>query len=344
MILLSFIATILGYSCVLKLFPRLGWLDFPEKYGLHRARLPYPAGIVAVIVFVVWYALSRTLGMQEIGLIVGILLLGSTSVFDDRTPLPPLVRLFIQVVVAIIIFAAGSKIYSITSPFGGIIKLDTINVFAGPLGVLPLWSGIFTVLWLLFTINALNWFDGISGQVSVIAVVGFLLLGLLSSLRNGEPIIAEISFVLAAIACAGFFFDFPPAKVVMGDTGSMFFGCMLGVLGIYSGGKVATVFLALGLPLIDALIVIFRRIARGQSPLRGGQDHLHHILLRKGWSEKKVILLTLVLGTCFGTSALFMTTVQKGIAIIVLALITIGMHAYARRPKNSLPDRDKGQA
>ncbi len=321
--ILAFLAALAGYGLVIVLFPKLGLLDFPERYGLTRARLPYPAGIVAVAVFLVFYAWGSEFREQQIGVIVAVSLLGIVSFIDDRTPLSPLLRLTVQCIAAITVFVVGSRIYTLTNPLGGILKLDTFVVSFGSFGTLPVVSGLFTVAWLLFTVNALNWLDGVPGQVSVVSFVAFLMLGLLALYRNGEPQTAELAFILAGIALAGCLFDFPPAKVLLGDTGSMFFGFMLGLLGVYSGGKVATVFLALGLPLLDALFVVIRRLSRGDSPLKGGRDHLHHLLLDRGWSERQVIALTASVGTAFGLGALFMSTAQKGIAIVVLMGIVL---------------------
>jgi len=323
MAFLAFLAASISYGLATVVFPKVGLLDFPERYNLKRKRLPYPAGIIAVLVFLVFFTKISVFDEKYIGVFIAISLIGITSFIDDRTPLSPALRLFIQVLAAISIFVAGSRIYTLTHPFGGIIKLDSIVLDAGIFGSLPLLSGLFTIGWLLFTVNALNWLDGIPGQVSVVSCIAFFMLGMLSLLRNNEPQTAEIAFILAGIALAGCLFDFPPAKVLMGDTGSMFFGFMLGLLGIYSGGKVATVFLALGLPLLDALFVIVRRLSRGHSPLKGGRDHLHHLLRDRGYSERRVIVLTASIGTAFGAGALFMSTAQKGIAIIILIIVML---------------------
>jgi len=156
--------------------------------------------------------------------------------------------------------------------------------------------------------------------------LGFLAL----SSRVDQPEIAVMAFILAGIAIASACFDFPPNKVVMGDTGSMFFGMMLGALSIYAGGKVATAFLVLGFPLIDSVLVILRRIKDGKSPFRGDLDHLHHKLLRKGWTERQVILLTVFLGSAFGITALFLSTFQKFIAILLLLAVILLLTRYAR--------------
>lgn len=327
-----FFLTLAAYGGALWLFPRMKLLDFPERYGLTRTRrLPYPTGIVALVIFLCAFAALTPFGMKEGGVIIAVLLLGVTSFIDDRTPLPTSVRLLIQVLVATIVFVTGSRMYTITSPVGGILKLDSIVFEAGIFGSLPLLSGIFTLVWLGLTMNALNWHDGIPGQVSVISTIGFLMLGFLAYFRNGEPDIAMIAFVLAAIAGAGILFDFPPPKMLLGDSGAMFFGFTLGLLGVYHGGKIATVFLALGIPLIDAIFVGMKRILLGTSPFKGGEDHLHHLLLRRGWTPRQIISLTAVTGSVFGFSALFMDTTEKAIALVILAIGILGLTMFASK-------------
>ena len=316
--LIALLVTLIAYRVGLRLFRHYGLLDFPERYGLKRSRIPYPTGIIPVVIFLVLFISQSTMGMREIGVIVSVLLLSITCFIDDRTPLPSWLRLGVQVIVAFIIFSAGSRIYTITNPLGGILKLDILTLNAPIVGSLPIMSGIVTMGWLLLTINAMNWFDGISGQVSVVSTLGFLMIGLLAYFRNGETDIALLAFTLAGIAGAGILFDFPPAKMLMGDTGSMFFGLLLGLLGVYQGGKIATAFLALGIPLIDALFVIIGRLMKGQSPFRGGRDHLHHRLLSLGFTERTIVLLTALIGAGFGGTALFLSTTEKGIAVVIL--------------------------
>src|SRR3989344_5387379 len=328
--LLALILSVALHALALALFPKLRLLDHPEKYGLKRNRLPYPTGILSVLTFLILFvSLQETLSLQAMGLILAVVLLAAVTLIDDLKNLPPVLRLCIHILVAFILFATGTRIYTITNPLGGIIKLDTVDFFLplaadrwpliAMMGPLPFWSGVFTIVWLLLTTNAFNWFDGIPGQVSILSVIGSITLGLLAlSSRVNQPEIAIIAFLLAGCALGGALFDFPPNRVVMGDTGSMFFGLLLGTLSIYAGGKVATALLVLGVPLMDALLVLFRRILRGESPFSGNHDHLHHRLLAKGWSERQVILLTVVLGSAFGITALFLSTFQKFLAIPIL--------------------------
>lgn len=335
--LLAFGITVIFHLAALRVFPALHLLDFPERYGLKRARLPYPTGILSVCTFLVLFAYLESWTQEFFGIATAVSLLAIVNFIDDRRPLPFSVRLLVQLFCALLIFLMGTRIFTITNPLESIsgiplLPLDTWIIpsvmFKNP----SLIGALFTMLWLGLTMNALNWFDGIRGQVSVISLIGFLTIGALSiSNRVGDEHLALLAFILAGIACAGLLFDFPPAKVVMGDTGSMFFGLMLGVLTIYSGGKVATGFLVLGVPLLDSIIVIFRRLAKGTSPFRGNatDEHLHHRLLRAGWSERQVIALTAVLGTSFGVAALFMDTLQKFLAGVALTGIMLVISQYS---------------
>ncbi|MCB9808421.1 undecaprenyl/decaprenyl-phosphate alpha-N-acetylglucosaminyl 1-phosphate transferase [Candidatus Peribacteria bacterium] len=322
-------------------FPTIGLLDFPKRYGLSRNAIPYPTGILSILTFLLIFGYTAPWTLQSAGIAISILLLTLISFLDDRYTIHPAVRLVGQALIAFIIFATGSRIYTLTNPLlaDGMINLDTINIlfplssFRFPL-VLPLWSGIFTIIWLMITMNALNWFDGIPGQVSTLSTIGFLVIGSLAmSDRVQQPEVALIAFILAGIAAAGLLFDFPPNKVLMGDTGAMFFGLMLGVLTIYSGGKVATAFLVLGVPLIDLAIVIVRRILKKHNPLRGNStdEHLHHRLLRKRWSSRMIITLTAGLGTLFGTAALFFSTTQKMVAAGVLFAVMLLLSLYTSK-------------
>jgi len=333
--LLAFGICALLHWVALKDFVKLGILDFPERYGLKRDRLPYPTGILSILTFVSIYAFIAPWTAQTAGILSAIFLLALVSFIDDRRTVPPKLRLLVQAFVAFIIFATGSRIYTLTNPLlaDGLLNLDTIDIPTTLFGPLPLWSGVFTIFWLMLCMNALNWFDGIPGQVSTLSTIGFLVIGILSiSDRVNQPELALIAFVLAGICFAGFLFDFPPNRVLMGDTGAMFFGLMLGVLTIYAGGKVATAFLVLGVPLIDVLFVVIRRLAKGTSPLKGNDtnEHLHHRLLAKQWSERKIILLTATLGTLFGITALFLTTNGKIGAAIALFVVMLGLSRYSR--------------
>ncbi len=340
--LLTFALTCALMSVVMRTFPHWNLLDFPDRYGLKRRRLPYPAGIIAPIVFIAIFPLLQGLNTKSLGVLVAVILMAITCFIDDRKQLPPLLRLCIQALAALAVVLSGDciggRICSVTNPLEGLMGTAVIDLN----GMLPLLSITITVVWLVLTTNALNWFDGIPGQTTALSTIGFLTIGFLSvSDRVNQPEIAVIAFSLAAIAFGCFLFDFPPPKIVLGDSGSMFFGLMLGILTVYAGGKVATAFLALGVPIIDLTFVIIKRIAEGRSPSKGSMsgEHLHHRLLAKGWNPRSIIALTAGLGTVFGATALFLDTTQKLIAGMVMVLIMAGLWRYSRSMPRKLEAR-----
>ena len=127
----------------------------------------------------------------------------------------------------------------------------------------------------------------------------------------------------------------PKQRVLLGDTGAMFFGLMIGVLTLYAGGMVATGFLVLGVPLIDLLLVTHSRITSGKHPFRGSQhgEHLHHRLLDKGWTREQVLTLTISLGFIFGITALFLSTLGKFILALVLFIVMVSLRKWSESSK-----------
>lgn len=332
--LLAFVLTVVLHLGALRYFPRWNFLDFPHRYGLTRKAIPYPTGIIAPILCISIFPFIQAINQHSIGLMVAVLVVGCISFVDDRHPLPSFFRLGVQAVASLGIVMAGNciggRICSITNPLESIVGESIIDLY----GMAPILVIVITVIWIMLTMNALNWFDGIPGQTTALSTIGFLTIGLLSiSDRVAQPELAMMAFTLAGLAFGCFLFDMPPPRVVLGDSGSMFFGLMLGTLTIYAGGKIATAFLVLGVPIIDLLFVILKRLLEKRSPFKGSMngEHLHHRLLAKGWTPRQIILLTTGIGTLFGSTALFLDTKEKFVAAILLFLIMGGLWVYSKK-------------
>jgi UDP-GlcNAc:undecaprenyl-phosphate GlcNAc-1-phosphate transferase len=330
----AFILTFLCVKIALKVFPKLGLMDRPEKYGLNRAPIPYPGGILLYFIFLALALIFFELNAKLIGLLIGAGLLSIVSFIDDRRHLPPLLRLGVQALVATIMVVAGIGIKTITNPFGGYLHLDQISLLLkiGDYSVeIMAFSALFTVVWIILIMNTMNWIDGISGLTSGVTFLGGLTLFFLSitDLVN-QPDIAMMAIIVAMMALAFWCFDFYPPKILIGDSGSMFFGLLLAVLAIFSGGKIATAFLILGFPILDALYVIVYRIYKKRAPWKGGEwdkfrkaVHLHHRMLQFGMSERQVLFSIYTLCAIFGLSALFLGTRGKFWLMVTLFFATV---------------------
>lgn len=328
----------------LRAFPALGLMDHPEKYGLKRKPIPYPGGILLFLVFLSLSLAFFAPTLKLLGLLFGAGILVLVSFIDDRVSLPPLLRLAAQIIVGIIMVISGIGIVAVTNPFGGHIALDQIrlNLEIGTIQyTLILFSGLFTVVWIILIVNTMNWLDGIPGLVSGITTLGSLTLFFLSitDLVN-QPEIATMAILIAGMTLAFWLFDFYPPKILLGDSGSMFLGLLLAVMAIFSGGKIATAFLILGFAILDALYVIIYRIFKKRAPWKGGEwdkyrkaVHLHHRMLQSGFSERQVLVIIYLLSATFGVTALLVGTRGKFWAIVALAIASfaIGLILRARK-------------
>lgn len=319
----SFFLTVGFLFLALKFFPRLKLMDRPHLYGLKRAPIPYYGGIVIFLSFLVLVLFFVPIEKHLAGLLLGGAVIFSLGFFDDKYNLNPWIRLAGQFLASLILVAFGIGILSFNLPFLGTVDLS-----------LPLLSALFTIFWVMTIVNTMNFIDGVSGLTSGVTFIGAFSLFLLSinPLVHENPAsqagVATLSLILAAISLAFFLFDFPKAKILMGDSGSTFLGFMLASLAIFSGGKVATAFLVLGIPILDMIWVILRRIFSGEKFWKGDLMHLHHRLLNLGLTPKMVVAVYLLVTAVFGVMAVsFVGIKQKffmlsGLIILMLLLIS----------------------
>lgn len=330
----AFALTFFLLLIAMKVFPKLGLMDRPEKYGLKRKPVPYPGGVLLYLSFLILSLIFFEPTFKLGGLLAGGGLLVLVSFLDDRYNLSPWIRLVTQFGVALILVAVGIGIETITNPFGGFLALNEIklDLVVGNLTyTIVLFSGIFTVLWVILLVNTMNWLDGIPGLVSGITVLASLTLFFLSiSDMVDQPEVATLAILVAMIAFAFWLFDFYPPKMIIGDSGSMFLGFLIAVMAIFSGGKIATAFLILGFAILDALYVIIYRLYKRKAPWKGGEwdkyrkaVHLHHRLLQFGLSERQVLMFVYVISAIFGVTALFLGTQGKFWAIVTVAVVSL---------------------
>lgn len=336
--------TVLAGWFAIRFFPQWGLLDNPKKYGLKRSPIPYPGGVLLFFVFVLLVLLFLDVTPKLIGLVFGSGLLVLISFLDDRMNLPSLFRLGIQIVVGLTMVLSGIGVEVITNPFGGVIELNQLKFlfeFGAQSTEIMALSGLFTLVWIVLIINTMNWMDGIPGLTSGLTFIGGLTMFFLSiSEVVNQPQTAILAIIVAMMALGFWLFDFYPPKIIIGDSGSMFFGLLLAVLAIFSGGKIATAFLILGFPILDAFFVIFRRLANKRAPWKGGEwdrerkaVHLHHRLLDFGFSERQVLLSIYALAATFGITSLFLDTRGKFWAIVLIFVLSIVLSFLLRTRK-----------
>ena len=269
---------------------------------LQPERLQFVAGQV--------FGIDRNL----FGVLLGAFILVVTGIVDDIYDLNPWIKLLLQATAASCVVLFGVNIHWLSNPLGG----NNIILGAATYLLVP--------AWLLLMINTMNWFDGLDGLtsgLSIIASIAMIFLALEPTVN--QPATALLAAIVAGAALGFLPYNWHPAKIFLGDTGSMFLGYMIGVFAIISGAKFATAALVLGIPIFDAFWVIGRRLLSGQSPMKADKLHLHHRFLNAGFSQRATVLILYAISGLFGIIALTSGTQGKVTALLSLVAVAIAL-------------------
>lgn len=310
---------------ILRLAARLGIVDRPDgERKIHKEPIPLLGGTAIFLSFffiLFFFRENLVAGELEYGhwlwFFAGACFLVLGGVLDDRFNLKPRQQIVWPVLAIACVLAGNIGIEKITSPLGGLLYFT------------PIISSLFTVVWLLVMMYTTKLLDGADGLVAGISGIGGLVIFLFTvTTKYHQPDIALAALVFAA-ACAGFLvWNWHPAKVFLGEGGSLLVGYILGVLAIISGGKIAIALLVLGLPLLDLAWTVIRRLAAGKNPFRfADKKHLHHRLLALGLGQRRTVLIFYAFALVFGLSALFLQSTGKAVAVAILVLVMIGAMA-----------------
>jgi UDP-GlcNAc:undecaprenyl-phosphate GlcNAc-1-phosphate transferase len=286
---------------------RLNVVDIPSGRHQHERVVPRLGGLaifLSVTVTVVAtlplsFELKQILALGFVFLMIGIL--------DDAFDISPWSKLLAQLAGASVLVLSGLSINFFGNPFTG--ALVSLGAFAA----------IVTVLWIITVVNVINLTDGIDGLVSGVTVISALVLAFLSY-QTGHPNTAKLALILAGGSLGFLVYNFYPAKIFLGDSGTMFIGFLLGVLGFLGGAKIATAMLILGIPILDAGFIILYRAMKGKPIYQGDRNHLHFRLRDRGISPIKICLFFYSVTAALGAIALFFSGREKLIALSILIL------------------------
>lgn len=306
-------------------------IKFAEKYKLvdNPKTRPHPAhtqmrivpragGLACFLGIVFAILLFTPLEKHTVGVIIGLFVLLITGLLDDRYQnISPYFRLIAQFIAAGAIVLSGIGISFITNPLGGIVFLNSMI------------ADFLALVWIVWVMNMINWSKGVDGQMPGIVTVAAFILGLLSLKINlfqdpAQINVAKIAFITAASSFALLIFNWYPAKIFPGFSGSTILGFMIATLSILSGAKLATAGLVLLIPATDFAYTFARRILQGKSPVWGDRGHLHHKLLEQGFSHQQISLFYILGSVILGATALSLSSQGKLFAAILVATIIFG--------------------
>jgi UDP-GlcNAc:undecaprenyl-phosphate GlcNAc-1-phosphate transferase len=260
------------------------------------------------------------------GLLAGMVVIFLFGLWDDLYSLKPVVQLTGQILAALCLVFGGIGVQYIRLPNGSPFFLDHLTIslptWLGA-GDVWLWSALFTIVWVLLTINVMNFFDGLDGLAGTIATTAAAMLFFVS-MRGGFIATGTLALILMGTVAGFIPWNWHPSKLFMGTIGSQLLGFLLAIIAIISGGKVATAVLVLGIPIFDALVVIGRRLSAGESAFKADQRHLHHRLLKAGLSVPAVVILLNAVGLIFGVLAVVtQDSTTKGYLTLLVAIFML---------------------
>jgi UDP-GlcNAc:undecaprenyl-phosphate GlcNAc-1-phosphate transferase len=330
---LAFLIAFCSTPIAKKIAFKIGAIDVPkDERRMHNKPVALFGGaaIITGFVFAVVFdsiSTSRmfTPGKEFIGLLLGIAIISVMGVLDDVKTLNYKVKLAFQLTAAIsVVVISGTKISMISNPFSG----SGYTLFS------PYISYPLTVLWIVGITNAINLIDGLDGLAAGIASICSMSLFFVSILRSDlDPMLAVYTAVITAALAGstlGFLpFNFNPAKIFMGETGSAFLGFTLGVISIqgalksYAAISITIPLLILGLPLFDTIYAIFRRILKGKSIMEADRGHLHHRLIDMGLSQRQSVIIMYTASAALGLCAIVLADRGALSAIILLIAVSV---------------------
>jgi UDP-GlcNAc:undecaprenyl-phosphate GlcNAc-1-phosphate transferase len=320
---------------------RIGAIDQPGPRRVHREPVPTMGGIaiVAAVLGVAWLARflpgpARDLsGAPLVGLSLAALPIVALGVVDDLAPVSPLSKLGVQACAALVLSLFGYGVSEITNPFGGTLVAHALSA--------PL-----TVAWVLLVTNAVNLIDGLDGLAAGVVTLVAATLWWVGHV-HGDMYVMFFSAILVGATLGFLPFNYPSARVFMGDTGSQFLGLSVAALSLLENRKGTTTLtllfpiVALGLPLIDSVTAFGRRVLAGRPVFHADSEHIHHRLLRLGLSPNAAVMLLWTMSALLGLAAVLLEPLPRRtagwlamlLALVVLVVFELVKYQAARRPR-----------
>jgi UDP-GlcNAc:undecaprenyl-phosphate GlcNAc-1-phosphate transferase len=327
---LATLASLITTPIIRRLCQRFELLDVPtDGRRLHRQAIPRLGGVAlylsCVFALVTLPIFDRELAQSLFGgrselfaVFVSSTLVLCLGIYDDLKGTNAVVKFVGLGLIASLFYALGGRVDALSVPFVGSLQLPAIV------------SYLITVLWLVGIANAFNLIDGMDGLASGAALFSSLVI-LVVSISQGRPLMIVVALVLSG-ALAGFLrYNFNPASIFLGDSGALFIGFLLAALSVLGVQKATTAvaivvpILAFGFPMVDTAMTMGRRLISGRPIFEGDAEHIHHMLLARGWSQRRAALVLYGVCAAFGLTAMVFPVTGSKLTGFMLFVISVAV-------------------
>ena len=345
--LIAFLTAFMATPHTIKLAKKIGAVDTPkDARRINKVTMPRLGGLavlagffISVTYLLITMTIENKIDLNQenyfiklFGFVLGAGILGIVCFIDDVKGVPALVKLAAQMLAALVVMKFGIRIDNLDIPF---INVNNFGTWFYP---------VLTICWIVGITNAMNLIDGLDGLSTGISLISCLSLLIIFSL-NGSPLISIVLITALGGALCGFLpYNFNPAKTFIGDTGSNFLGYCLSIISILGIAKTYTAIVivaplfVLALPIFDTLSSIVRRIIHGKSLkaiIKPDADHLHHKMLKKGFTQKQAVLIMYGISATLGMFAIILmdSGIWKALsfAIIIVLIIAAGYKEFFKQ-------------
>lgn len=320
----SFVVSFLSMPISKKIAFKVGAVAHPRKRDIHNEPIPRMGGI-AIVIGTIFTILLYANIMKDVDIIkILAIIIGSTIIFfvgflDDIYSFKAKKKILGQSLAALVIIFSGITIDYITWPFSntGVLDLGYLSI--------PI-----TFCFILGITNAVNFIDGLDGLAAGVSSIGSLYI-MVIAIFIGSNTVVLLTAALAG-ACVGFLpYNFNPAEIFMGDTGSLFIGFILAVasvIGLFKGyATIVVLVVILGIPIFDTAFAIIRRMLKGKSLIEAlstaDRGHLHHRLIDGGFTQKKAVLSLYIIALMLGSSGVLITMRKYYSALIIFFIVSL---------------------
>ena len=322
-LIVCFFISVIATPLIKKLAFLIGATDRPNQRKVHQSIMPRLGGLAIYISFMAGIILIRPENQYSFAILLGCFIIIVTGICDDLFELPAKYKMLGQLAAACsVVFLGNLQVVFINLPFGGQLQFGLLSI--------P-----FTILWIVGITNAINLIDGLDGLAAGVSSIALITISGIA-LIQGNLFVVAVGLIVLASTLGFLLYNFHPASIFMGDTGALFLGFIISVLSLLGFKNVTFIsfvipVIILGVPISDTLFAIIRRIINKQPLSAPDKSHLHHCMLRMGYSHRQTVLIIYAMAAFFGLVAIIYSQARIGGALFLITVVILLIEIIAEK-------------
>ena len=316
MIVVPFLFVLAIIPFIKKVAVHVGAMDIPDARKVHKVPIPRLGGLGIYMGFLLGYILFGTMSLKMNAILIGSIIIIITGIVDDIKPIPAKIKLLFQIIAASVVAIYGKILLQDLSAFDFYINFGDF-------------SYLITVIFIVAIINCINLIDGLDGLAAGLSSIYFITIGIvIVGWKHTFGLDAIITFIMLGATLGFLCHNFNPAKIFMGDSGSMFLGYVIAVVALLGFKNVTLTTLLvpiclLAVPILDTLFAMLRRIVNKKPMFEPDKQHLHHQLLTLNLSHRNVVLVIYTLDILFALAMLVYMLYDRVVGVIIYTILFI---------------------